>query len=410
MANAQEGSHDARRSDATLRTDAVATAAAAGARPASVGDFLSHLKASGAISAETFKVVVHELQPEHFQGTVAQFAEELVKRKRLTKFQAGVLCEGGRLSYGPYILMERLGEGGVATVCLGRHQESGEKFAIKLVPPDDERFDREVRAAARLPEHPNVISTLDRQHDRGAEFLVMEYVEGPNLGDYIVRNHPFTIHRVVEILLECARGLAHLHDNRIIHRDIKPENYVVGEARDIKLIDLGLARFDLAPSSFSKGEQLTVEGSTLGTPSYMSPEQIRDPRKADVRSDVYSLGCVLYNLLTGQRPHARINPMDTLEAQLLEPTPPLRPARSDVPEALEQLYVRMMAKNPDERPQQVADVVAELERMLADAPTTRAKGASVTPPGAKISSVGLGVLAGAGLAVVLLVLWLAGVL
>jgi serine/threonine protein kinase len=267
-----------------------------------------------------------------------------------------------------------------------------------------------VRAAARVPEHPNVIATLDRMSDRGADFLVMEYVEGPNLGDYIVRNHPFTIHRVVEILLECARGLNHLHEQRIIHRDIKPENYVVGETKSIKLIDLGLARFDQAPSSFSRGEQLTVEGSTLGTPSYMSPEQIRDPRKADRRSDVYSLGCVLYNLLTGQRPYARINPMETLEAQLLEPTPPLRPARSDVPEALEKLYLRMMAKDPDERPQQVADVITELERILAEAPTTRAKGTSVAPAGPKVSGVGLAVLAGGGLIVLLLILWLAGVL
>lgn len=267
-----------------------------------------------------------------------------------------------------YELMEKIGEGGMAVVYKARCTFLDRWVAIKILRDQYannhefvDRFQREARAAARLA-HPNIVSIYDVGEDQGRHFIVMEYVQGENLKDYLSRRGPLTPQTVAEMGQQVAAALAHAHCRGIIHRDIKPHNLLVSPEGQVKVTDFGIARAAAASS-------LTETGVVLGSVHYFSPEQAQGGA-VDARSDIYALGVVLYELLTGEPPFTGDSPIAIALSHLDSEPPAVAELCPYVPEDLEQAIMKAMAKDPAHRYQ----TAGELNRALAPAASrTRAQ-------------------------------------
>ena len=251
---------------------------------------------------------------------------------------------------GPYHLIRRLGRGGMADVYLARQETLDRLVAIKVLRADlarDEiyvkRFEREARAAAALSDA-HIVQIIDVAVTDGWHYIAQEYVAGLNLRQYLHRHGPLPIRLAVRVLDQVAQGLEKARRLGLVHRDIKPENLMLTREGEVKVADFGLAR------AVSGGTQLalTQEGMTIGTPLYMSPEQI-EGRSADTRSDLYSLGVSMFHLLTGQPPFDGESAI-AVAMQHLHREPPLATDfRPDLPDALARIVAQLMAKVPDQR-------------------------------------------------------------
>jgi tRNA A-37 threonylcarbamoyl transferase component Bud32 len=266
------------------------------------------------------------------------------------------------LVLGNYVLMEKLGQGGMGMVFKARHRKMGRVVALKVLSPSVtknpravKRFQREAHAAAQL-QHPNIVGAYDAGEDKGIHFLVMEYVDGSDLSSLVKKQGPTSIAQAVDCILQAAQGLAHAHAAGIVHRDIKPSNLLLASAGGVKVLDMGLARFDSSGNS-TVPDELTQSGSIMGTCDYMAPEQALNSKYADQRSDVYSLGCTLYYLVTGKVMYAGETSMEKLLAHRETPTPAL----PGVSKGLQAVYQRMVAKDPKERYQSMKEAIAGLE-------------------------------------------------
>ncbi len=319
-------------------------------------------------------------------GPADKFAaiDALRDRGVLTAFQVNVLKLGtgkpADLVMGNYVLMDRLGSGGMGAVLKARHRRMKRIVALKVLrngpgpgSPEFDRFQREVEAAAQLT-HPNVVTAYDADDGPQGPFLVMEYVEGSDLEATVKRHGPLPVGEAVAAIVQAARALAYAHGRGVIHRDIKPANFMRTPDGTIKVADMGLARLvgDLAGA---KDDGLTQAGTVFGTVDYMSPEQALDSKTADARSDLYSLGCTLFYLLTARA----VYPAETLMGKMLahreQPVPALRTVRPDVPEAIDEVYQRMIAKKPAERLASMDELIRRLEAAVA-APTGSGTGGS----------------------------------
>jgi WD40 repeat protein/tRNA A-37 threonylcarbamoyl transferase component Bud32 len=304
-------------------------------------------------------------------------ARELVRRGRLTPFQVNQLFQGRGLLLGQYVLLERLGEGGMGQVLKARHQKLERMAAVKLIRPERlanptivERFQREARAAARLA-HPNIVAVYDADEVGGTHFFAMEYVEGTDLAKLVKQQGPLPAAVACDYVRQAALGLQHAHEQGLVHRDIKPSNLLLaGKAGGgvVKVLDMGLARLEAAPGEGSDGaDPLTQEGAVMGTPDYMAPEQASDSRRADIRADLYSLGCTLYFLLTGKVPF----PGGTLAEKLLkhqaEEPRPVEQLRPGLPPAVGSVVRKLMGKRPEQRYQTPAELAAALEPLCRPA-------------------------------------------
>jgi serine/threonine-protein kinase len=270
---------------------------------------------------------------------------------------------------GPYRLRQRLGSGGMGEVYLAEHSLLRRPCAVKLIRPERAgdpqnlgRFEREVRATAALT-HPNTVEVYDYGHaDDGTFYYAMEYLPGLSLEQLVERHGPPPPARVVHLLRQVCGALAEAHATGLVHRDVKPGNVLVcarGGRHDVaKLLDFGLVQ---AHGLEAGGEKLTREGAIAGTPAFMSPEQAAGRADLDGRSDLYSLGAVAYFLLTGRPPFERDTVVQTLAAHLGEaPLPPAR-HRPDVPDDLQAVVLRCLAKDPARR----FPAAGELDRALA---------------------------------------------
>lgn len=301
-------------------------------------------------------------------------ADRLIQEGVLTHFQAEKLMAGrwrGFLISEKYRLLERLGAGGMGAVYLCEHILMGRKVALKVLPAqqaDDpsslERFRREARAVARL-DHPNIVRAHDIDRDDKLNFLVLEFVDGCNLHDFIRRNGTISPGRAAHYIYQAALGLQHAHEAGLVHRDIKPGNLLLDRQGVVKILDMGLARFFHEDSpAFIKEFEV---GYIIGTGDYIAPEQIRDSR-VDIRADIYSLGGTLYYLLLGKSPFQEgTNSQKIIWHQVRHPKS-MRILRPDVPEELARILQKMMEKEPERRYQQPADVAAALEPLVRGGP------------------------------------------
>jgi WD40 repeat protein/serine/threonine protein kinase len=304
-------------------------------------------------------------------GEPKALARDLLQRGWLTPFQINLLFKGRghELLLGSYVLLERLGEGGMGQVFKARQTKLGRIVALKVIrkerltnPDAVRRFRREIESAAQLV-HPNVVVAFDADQVEDTHFFAMEYVNGVDLAKRVKANGPLAVREACDLIRQAALGLQHAYERGLIHRDIKPANLLVTEQTNLlKVLDMGLARPNLE-SEDSAVSTLTQEGTVMGTPDYIAPEQARDAHKADIRSDLYSLGCTLYFLLTARVPF----PGGTLTEKLLKhqmdtPTP-LTELRPEVPPVVVDVVQCLMAKKPEDRlqtPGQLAEVLHEI--------------------------------------------------
>ena len=306
---------------------------------------------------------------------VLGLSRALVKTGKVTPYQAAAVYQkkSRGLLIGNYVILDKLGQGGMGVVFKARHRMLGRVGALKILPPSFARdrdavlrFRREGVAAGRL-KHPNLVSAQDADEDRGVHFLVMDYVEGRDLERVVRERGPMQVAQAVDCLIQAARGLEAAHAQGIIHRDIKPGNLMLDAAGTVRVLDLGLARIVDAGNPFSKtaAGRLTQSGMYMGTIDYMAPEQAEDSHRVDHRADIYSLGCTLFYLLTAKEPFPGETVLKRLIAHMERPAPPLHSARPGIPPAVEAAYQKMMAKRAEDRPASMAEVITLLEASKA---------------------------------------------
>lgn len=291
--------------------------------------------------------------------------------------------------FGAYVLLSRIGAGGMGEVFKAQHRHMERIVAIKTLhgqtldsPEAIRRFHREVKATAKLS-HSNIVTAHDAGEVEGVHFLAMEYVEGQDLHSFVAKRGPVKVASAVKIILQAARGLEFAHQQGVIHRDVKPANLLLAKDRTVKLLDLGLARQDtpVAENDVTGEASLTREGQIMGTVDYMAPEQAADTRQAGVAADIYGLGCTLHFLLTGRSVYLGETMMKRLIAHREQPIPSLCERRQSVPSALDAVFQKMVAKKPEDRQASMTEAIAELEQALAApdsaAPTTATHEATV---------------------------------
>ncbi|MGE3805599.1 MAG: serine/threonine protein kinase [Gemmataceae bacterium] len=356
----------------------------------SIAAFIDALRRSRLLDAEQLSEVgrVREWFTEP-----TGLAWHLLDRSWLTVYQINHLLQEHEtdLVLGDYVLEERLGQGGIGEVYRATRRGDYVPVALKVIHADHltrpeavRQFEWEMRVLSQL-DHPNVVRILGADQANGRHYFAMEYVEGTHLGRLIQQVGPLPIDLASHACRQAALGLQHAHEHGLIHRDIKPANLLVmlpnerltastwdtmpGTGRWlVKILDWGLAALRI-----HDGSAPPSTGVTLGTADYLAPEQAQDPRNADIRADIYSLGCTLYHLLTGQVPFPDGSVMQKLlQHQKSEPIP-VQTLRTDVPGALAAILKKMMAKNPDERwatPAALAEALEPWCQSRARAPET----------------------------------------
>ncbi len=353
--------------------------------PLSVERICNELARHGLLSAPEVRALrqrwLHEAGPSAADPVL--FCQWLTSRRQITGFQAAVLL-GRRddpLVLGPYRLRSRVGRGRFAGVFQAIHPQ-GQVVAVKMLPPARAadalvlaRFRREARLALRL-QHPNVIRTFESGEHRGTHYLVMEYLEGETLKDVLLRRGRLPAAEAVRLLYQALLGLQHIHEQGLVHRDLEPGNLMLVPAAGpedstlgstVKVLDIGLGRAVFDEGAPGAGPvHLTASGDRLGTPLYCAPEQTADPRGADIRSDLYSAGCVLYHALTGRPPFDESNPIRLVLRHANEP-PPRLPLNLGAPLPLQEVLDVMLAKDPALRYPTPGRAAQELRRFVLTA-------------------------------------------
>jgi serine/threonine-protein kinase len=319
-------------------------------------------------------------------------AAELLRREWLTPYQVNQLFlgRGQDLLVGPYLVLERLGEGGTGQVFKARHQKMNRIVALKVIRKDlmDDsevvgRFYREIRVIGQLS-HPNIVGAYDAGPIGPTHVLVMEYVVGIDLDRLVKQSGPLPVAEARDYVRQAAVGLQYAHERGLVHRDIKPSNLLVASGKGlvareeksesarslatshqpqatVKILDLGLARLQKTSAQGDITGVLTPLGAAMiGTPNYLAPEQAINFHAADIRADIYGLGCTLYFLLTGQPPFPGGSLAEKLSKHLQAEPPPLEQFRADIPAWLPPILRKMLAKKPEDRYQTPAELVQAL--------------------------------------------------
>jgi serine/threonine-protein kinase len=353
---------------------------------ASVANLIEELRELDLLSPEQ----VEALPPIAEAGDLKAVARDLVRRGWFTAYQINQLVHGrGReLFLGPYVFLERLGEGGMGQVFKARHRELARIDAVKVIRKDRlstphslRRFQREVAATTRL-DHPNIVRALEAGQAGETWYFAMEYVAGTDLARRLAASGPLPIAEACDYIRQAALGLQHAHEKGLVHRDLKPHNLIVVPPVDggpfglLKVLDMGLALI-----TYSEEEALTAltqQGLVMGTADYMAPEQAQNAHAVDIRADLYSLGCTLYHLLTGGAPFPGGTMLEKLMRHRLGEPVLLEMQRPDVPSGVAGVVRCLMAKAPADRIQTPAELVAVLsdQRTYADGPPGHAAAAA----------------------------------
>jgi serine/threonine protein kinase/sugar lactone lactonase YvrE len=331
--------------------------------PASSLDLLDLVRKSGLVEDQTLDDWVRG-NPD-LPAEVKELAARLVADGLVTKFHARHMLTGKYRGFilGQYKVLEQIGAGGMGVVFLAEHRTMKRRAALKVLPGDRandpeslERFYREARLVAAL-DHPNIVRAFDADQSGGIHFMAMEYVEGESLEQLVRRKGPLPAAEAADYVAQAACGLQHAHERGLVHRDVKPGNLLLEKGGTVKVLDLGLARLFADRSNLTRD----LGGVAIGTADYMAPEQALDSHDVDIRADVYSLGVTFYTLLTGKPPFAAESVTQKLLAHHMREPEPLAKVRPDLPAELAGVVARMMAKRPEDRYQEPAEVVEALE-------------------------------------------------
>ena len=279
---------------------------------------------------------------------------------------------------GEYRLIKALGAGGMGAVYKARQISLDRDVALKVLPKHlvgnkvfVERFQREARLMAKL-DHPNILHCYGVAEEHGFQYMAMEYGEGGSMQQWLNKLGKLDVGDALHVVLACARALEYAHSQDLIHRDIKPDNILLTGGGVVKLADLGLAK------ALSEDTGLTRTGTAAGTPLYMSPEQARDVKRVDGRSDIYSLGCMLYCFLAGRPPFQGDTMVELNEAKEKGKYPPARRFNPHVPERLDLFIDKMLAKQPEHRYQSCTELIKDLESLDAANPGLSFLGKPIT--------------------------------
>ena len=340
----------------------------------SAGSFLQMLAHSGLLNDEQLRRVEQRFSPKAGRTTAREICDWLQKQSLITEWQSEKLRQAKFRGFflGPYKLLSRVARGGMSNIYAARHRDSGEVHALKVLPPARTnqasclpRFQREAAMMQRL-QHPNIVRVFgvfsESDGQDAVHFMAMELLSGRDLFEIVNTDGPLPCRQSAEFIRQAALGLEFAHQAGMVHRDIKPANLFVTGDGHVRILDLGLAQ------DFDSEENLTRDFNerVLGTADYLAPEQAADSHTVDGRADIYSLGCSLYFLLTGQPPFTEGTLVQRLVAHQRKTPPPLSLFRKDVPEGLADILSGMMVKQRNQRIGSAADVANRLARFLAD--------------------------------------------
>jgi serine/threonine protein kinase len=301
-------------------------------------------------------VPVRKLQLEEIAADRAQESEALAESRVMGLDTSKPPLQ----SIGDYDLLEKIAEGGMGAIFRGRHRQTGQIVAVKVMPPHmasnpilTKRFEQEFRTASRL-DHPNIVRALDFDNTGTFPYLVMEFVDGESLGQKLEREGRMNENDAIRIIAQVAQGLHRAHKQGLVHRDVKPDNILVTPQGTAKLADLGLVK------ETDTDLNLTKTGRGLGTPHFMAPEQFRNAKNADIRCDIYSLGATLYQMVTGELPFRSNGPLEAWMKKVQNDLTPPREIVSTLSERVDWAILRAMSADREQRPKSCREFIEDL--------------------------------------------------
>jgi eukaryotic-like serine/threonine-protein kinase len=330
-------------------------------------DLLPIIRNSGILSEKQFLEVRSKVMAGDYPEDPKLLAQFLIRDGILTDYQVRRFLSGKShgLMVGKYVILDRLGSGSMGRVYKAHHQLMGRVVALKIISPDlvtndrvVSRFQREMKLVGRL-DHPNVVRAYDADQSNGILYIVMEYVAGVSLGQRL-REGPLPPVDVVSYAAQAALGLHHAHAQGIVHRDIKPSNLLLNEEKLIKVLDLGLG---VLMDGDSQATFATADGVAVGTVDYMSPEQACG-RDVDGRSDLFSLGCSMYHLITGRQAFPGDSPIERLGRRINNRPVPITDHRPDIPASLVAVLDKLLATKPHDRYQTAGEAAEALQGLV----------------------------------------------
>jgi serine/threonine-protein kinase len=332
-------------------------------------DLLPVIRKSGVLAERQFE----DLRARVLRGDLPHepraLAQRLVKDRVLTEYQAKRFLSNKPhgLVVGRYVILERIGSGSMGRVYRAHHQLMDRVVALKIIAPEIvtnarvvARFQREMKLVGRL-DHPHVVRAFDADQLGSILYIVMEYVAGQSLGQKFRQQGPLAPLEVVNYAAQAALGLAHAHEQAIVHRDIKPSNLLLGPDNQVKVLDLGLG---VLMESDESSSFATADGIAVGTIDYMSPEQACG-KEVDGRSDLYSLGCTMYHVMTGRLPFPGDSPVERLGLRISGRPVPITDVRPNIHPAIVNVLERLMAAKPMDRFQTAAEAAEALQAVVA---------------------------------------------
>lgn len=347
----------------------------------SPADLMPLLKSSGILADRLLDDIAGRLASGEYPADPNALADRLVRDRTITAYQAKRLLAGKAygMIVGRYIILDRIGSGSMGRVYKAHHQLMDRVVALKIIAPEiaanervSARFQREMKLVGRL-DHPNVVRAFDADRANRVLYIVMEYVQGESLGERLKRG-PVPAPEMIDYAAQAALGLAHAHAQGMVHRDVKPSNILVDQDKKVKILDLGLGVLMEADEGATFA---TADGIAVGTVDYMSPEQALG-KVVDGRSDLFSLGCAMYHLMTGKLAYPGPSPIDRLGRRINNPPVPITEHFPDFPVAAQRVLDKLMAFKPQDRFANATEASEALQALIR--PRTRKPAPASTDP------------------------------